>query len=100
MERNTGADQMTAEQPRAAHADIASLQALADDAFVALAEAKRLSGLSKSTIWRKIKAGTFPAPVIRDGVIVRWSRRELREWQAQQFKARDDRAGSSLETRV
>lgn len=60
-------------------------------AFVAIARVKEISGLSKSTILRRIKAGTFPAPVISEGNCVRFDLAEVMAWRAAQFKARDER---------
>ncbi len=92
---------MTAEQPRTERADIEALQRQAD-AFVALAEAKRISGFSKSKIARERKAGRFPEPVLAEKdktghvFLVRWSLRELLAWQTEQVKKRDELQRSGL----
>ena len=51
------------------------------DTFVRLARVKKLTDSSKSTIWRWIKAGRFPSPVIHDGLTVMWSLAEIAQWQ-------------------
>lgn len=38
--------------------------------------------LGVSTIWRKAKEGTFPAPVRVDKQITRWKLSEVNEWLA------------------
>lgn len=60
-------------------------------AFIGISEVKRISGMSKSTLLRRIKAKAFPAPVIADGNFTRWDLAECLEWRAAQFKARDER---------
>lgn len=52
-----------------------------EDCLVDLTVAKRLSGLCKTVIYQKMKAGTFPAAYKPGGRSTRWSLRELREWQ-------------------
>ena len=39
-----------------------------------------LTGLSKSSIYRKVGTGEFPAPVDLGGSAVRWREDELCEW--------------------
>lgn len=49
--------------------------------------------LSNSEIYRRIKAGTFPAPVSlsADGRRVAWLRAEVDKWIAERIAARDAR---------
>ena len=35
----------------------------ADDPMLRFADVIRLTGLSRTTIWRRVRAGTFPAPI-------------------------------------
>ena len=52
------------------------------DAFIAEDECRRISGLSKSERWRRIHAGTFPAPVnLGISRCSRYSLRAILEWQ-------------------
>ena len=52
------------------------------DQFIAEQECRRMSGLSKSERWRRIHAGTFPAPInLGKTRCSRWSLRAVLEWQ-------------------
>lgn len=85
----TGAMPEDHELPRAHHADIDALQREADS-FIDGREVSRLTGYSKSTRARGIKAGTFPAPVI-EGAKNLWSLREIKSWQSARFAEREER---------
>ena len=37
-------------------------------------------GLSKSTLYRKVKAGLFPAPIKLSGNLVVWKRQVVMKW--------------------
>lgn len=41
---------------------------------------ERLTGLSKSTLYRLIKKGEFPQPLRMTRKAVRWRREEINEW--------------------
>ena len=43
-------------------------------------EVEEITGLSHSTIYRKVKEGTFPPPVRVGKRAVRWREWEVREW--------------------
>ncbi|WP_298725744.1 AlpA family transcriptional regulator [uncultured Ferrovibrio sp.] len=47
-----------------------------------LPEVKRETGLSRATIYRKIKAGDFPAPVELSRNSVGWYESEIAAWKA------------------
>jgi prophage regulatory protein len=47
-----------------------------------------LTGLSRSTILRRVRAGTFPAPAQLGRRTVAWSTAEVQQWIAQQLAAR------------
>ena len=64
-------------------------------AFIRIARVKEISGLSKSTMQRWIKAGKFPRPVIQDGNSVLWDLAEVMNWRAAQFDERAKREGGS-----
>jgi prophage regulatory protein len=53
------------------------------------------TGFKKSSIFAKIKAGTFPGPIRVDGAGYRWISTEVDEWITNQI--RDSRAGDSRE---
>lgn len=42
-------------------------------------EVERLTGLSRSTLYKRMRAGSFPEPV-KIGGSVRWREDELAEW--------------------
>lgn len=65
-------------------------------AFVRIARVKEISGLSKSTLWRWIKIGKFPNPVIREGNTVMWDLGEVMLWRARQFEKRIARMEQEL----
>lgn len=75
------------------HANIEALQAEAEDCFIGIREVCRIAGFSKSSILRRVKAGTFPEPVIVEGNITRWSLFECRAWRSAQFEKRSERLG-------
>ena len=45
-----------------------------------IAEVVRLTGLSKPTIHRKVKDGSFPRPIKLGAQSVGWRAADLREW--------------------
>ncbi len=40
--------------------------------------------ISKSTLWRRVEAGTFPAPVKLSPRVTAWRAEEVRRWIAEQ----------------
>ena len=50
--------------------------------LIRLKEVKRRVGLSHSTIYRRIKDGSFPKPHSLGGPIVAWTEAEIDEWIA------------------
>ncbi len=65
-----------------------------EDRVVRLPELLHLTGLSKSTIYRKIGRGTFPYPVSLGGTgrrpHVGWFLREVRAWLRTRARSRTD----------
>jgi len=53
-----------------------------DDRIIRRAELLRMCGLSKSTVWRRIKEGKFPAPVSLGARAVGWRESEVRSYLA------------------
>ncbi len=43
-------------------------------------ETQRRTGLSRSTLWRRIQEGTFPPPVSLGGRAVGWRAAEVEDW--------------------
>lgn len=64
------------------------------DRLIPLADVLNISGLSKSELYRRIAAGTFPAQV-NLGWSSRWSEQEVGQWVEQQKAARPDRRKAS-----
>ena len=52
-----------------------------DDRLIPIKVVEEISGLSKVTIYRKMRAGSFPMSCKPGGVSTRWSEREVREWR-------------------
>jgi prophage regulatory protein len=48
--------------------------------IVRLPEVKRLTGLSRSTIYLRISIGSFPRPVSLGGRAVGWLEAEVQQW--------------------
>lgn len=53
-----------------------------EDRLVRLPEVKRLTGLSRSTIYRRMEQGRFPCNVPMSGSIAAWREKEIGEWLA------------------
>lgn len=58
--------------------------------FLPRREVERRAGLSKSSIYRGVAAGTFPAPVhdLQSGMVW-WVEHEVEAWQRARISARD-----------
>jgi prophage regulatory protein len=50
------------------------------NAILRFPEIQRRTGLSRSTIWRRIQQKTFPAPVALGGRAVGWRAAEVDAW--------------------
>jgi prophage regulatory protein len=56
--------------------------------FLRLKEVQTHTGLSRSSVYLRIKQGTFPKPVpLGSPHTVGWIREEIAEWCAQQIRA-------------
>ena len=55
-------------------------------------EVQRRTGLSRSPLYARIKAGTFPAPVKLGSHAVAWVESEVEAWIAAHIAARDQEA--------
>jgi len=51
------------------------------DRYLRRIDVEHRSGLSRSTIYRRINDGTFPAPFNLGGNCVRWREQDLIEWK-------------------
>lgn len=45
-----------------------------------LPEVLKTTGLSRTTVWRMVKAGTFPPPVKLSNRAIGWLRSDIEEW--------------------
>lgn len=61
---------------------------MAEISFLRIDEVKRRVGLSRSPIYVRIKAGTFPRPVKLDSKAVAWVESEVTAWQDAKIKKR------------
>lgn len=48
------------------------------------------TGMSRWTIWRRVKAGEFPAPCRPYPSVERWASEEVEAWKREQLDARPD----------
>lgn len=59
-------------------------QALADSippsGYLRVSQIVRILPLSRSTVWRKVRAGTFPRPVKLSDNVTAWPVTDLRAW--------------------
>jgi prophage regulatory protein len=46
-------------------------------------------GISKSTVWLRVKNGTFPRPVKHGARCTRWIESEIENWKRSLIEARD-----------
>nr|WP_186122885.1 AlpA family phage regulatory protein [Burkholderia gladioli] len=46
----------------------------------------RFVPFSKPTVWRKVREGTFPAPVKLSAGVTAWKLSDIQEWQRAQAK--------------
>lgn len=63
-------------------ADEAPVQIVPGDRLLKVAEVEHKTGLSRTTIWRRIGAGEFPTAVKLGGQTVRWRESEVDRWIA------------------
>ena len=60
------------------------------DRLLRAPEACKLTGLSRTTLWRLSRSGMFPAPVqLSSPAAVGWSEREINAWIAARVENRD-----------
>ena len=57
--------------------------------FIRSAELKQRTGLSKTTIWRKTREGTFPKAVSLSSGVVAWLEDEVEGWIDDRIADRD-----------
>lgn len=62
----------------------ANFSDLPDSAFVRQPKALEVVPFSAATLWRKVKEGTFPAPVKLSARVTCWRVSDVRQWMAAQ----------------
>lgn len=62
--------------------------------LIRLRRVSELTGLSRSSIYEKVAAGTFPAPVKLSARAVAWVEPEVSEWIANRIAERDSGAAA------
>jgi len=62
-------------------------------------EVERRTGLSRSTIYERIRTGAFPAPISLGGKSVGWIEHEVNHWLAERIVLSRTRAGAGVERR-
>jgi prophage regulatory protein len=60
------------------------------DRLLRLEEVRAVVGLGKSTVYRMMRAGTFPMACKAGGGSTRWSEQEVQAWVREQLARRDD----------
>lgn len=65
---------------------LATYGALPATGYVRLSDLRPIIPLSDSTIWRRVRLGTFPAPVKLSERITAWKAEDVRRWLDQQGK--------------
>ncbi len=66
------------------HDNHASYGALPATGFVRLADLRFIIPLSDSTIWRRVKGQTFPAPIKLSERVTAWKVEDIRQWLEKQ----------------
>jgi predicted DNA-binding transcriptional regulator AlpA len=61
--------------------------ALPQTGFVRLSDLRPIVPFSDSTIWRRIRQGTFPAPVKLSERVTAWRAETIRQWLDEQGRA-------------
>ena len=67
--------------------------------LIPLAEVKRVAGISKSEVWRRVRARTFPQPVKLGPLTTRWNRPEVIAWVEQRLAERDAQTAERAQRR-
>lgn len=57
--------------------------------FMRLNDVKAATGLARSTVYKYVKQGVFPAPVSLGGRAVAWVEFEVQAWIADRIRERD-----------
>lgn len=66
---------------------LATYGALPVTGYVRLSDLRTIIPLSDSTIWRRVRQGTFPAPVKLSERVTAWRAESIRQWLDAQDQA-------------
>lgn len=66
---------------------LAPYGALPATGYVRLSDLRTIIPLSDSTIWRRVRQGTFPAPVKLSERVTAWKAEAIRQWLDEQGQA-------------
>lgn len=58
------------------------------ESFLRLTTVKARTGLSRSTVYRRVAEGRFPSPIPLGGRSVGWLDSDINEWMSQQVRLR------------
>lgn len=61
-------------------ATLSTYGALPVTGYVRISDLRPILPFSDSTIWRRVRAGTFPAPVKLSERVTAWRAEDVREW--------------------
>lgn len=64
----------------AKQAELHETLALPAEGFIRVKQLTRFIPLSRTTIWRKVKAGAFPRPIKLSSYVTAWRVADVREW--------------------
>ena len=59
---------------------ISGAEDVANERMLRFPEVVQRTGLSRTTIWRRVRSGEFPAPVQLSGNVVAWHADQLNRW--------------------
>jgi prophage regulatory protein len=62
----------------------ALVPSIPETGFMRQAQVLLFVPISRSTLWRRVKAGTFPEPVKLSARVTVWRAEDLRQWIAEQ----------------
>lgn len=68
-------------------ADLSNMPGLSPGRLLKIAEVTRETGLSRPTIYRRIKSGDFPRSIRLGTRTVRWAERDIEIWKHQKIAA-------------
>jgi len=60
--------------------------------LIGVSETRRISGISRTEIWRRVAKGTFPKPCKLGPLTTRWNRPEIIAWAEARLAERDAQA--------